>query len=93
MKVLLACAAVLCGAALAHRGVDVSTKVAAEDFKCLRKNGYDFAIIRCWEVRQSLGPPTLVPCLYDPSRLLLRSPMEIRIQVALIPSKLRGRLT
>lgn len=38
----------------ATRGVDVSTAVYPDNWKCLRKNGYAFAVIRAW---QSNGVP------------------------------------
>jgi len=38
----------------AVKGVDVSSATMPDAFQCLRKNGYDYAIIRAW---QSNGVP------------------------------------
>jgi len=35
-------------------GVDVSSPISVSAFQCLKNNGYDFAIVRCW---QSNGVP------------------------------------
>jgi hypothetical protein len=40
--------------AQATYGVDVSTRVSTSAFSCLKQNGFDFAVSRCWH---SSGTP------------------------------------
>jgi hypothetical protein len=40
--------------AKATYGVDISSPVDKSEFTCLKKNGFDFAVVRCY---QSIGRP------------------------------------
>lgn len=50
----LLAAAVLPNQADATYGVDISTLVSENSFSCMKSNGFDFSISRCWH---SSGTP------------------------------------
>eukprot|EP00050_Salpingoeca_kvevrii_P010128 m.6746 g.6746 ORF g.6746 m.6746 type:complete len:310 (+) comp2649_c0_seq2:251-1180(+) len=54
MRALLLLLTAFVGVVGATRGVDVSSAVYVDPWKCLKSNGYSFAIIRCYE---SIGKP------------------------------------
>ena len=52
--VLLAVLGALVGSSAATLGIDVSSFVSVDEFKCLKNAGYEFLIVRAY---QSLGRP------------------------------------
>eukprot|EP00698_Gefionella_okellyi_P006284 TRINITY_DN15669_c0_g1_i1.p1 TRINITY_DN15669_c0_g1~~TRINITY_DN15669_c0_g1_i1.p1 ORF type:complete len:222 (-),score=28.71 TRINITY_DN15669_c0_g1_i1:58-693(-) len=58
MKVLIAAALVCVYANVAYAtwGLDVSSLVSRSDFECLKRNGFDFAVMRGWEELGRVDP-------------------------------------